>query len=93
MSQHWYTPEEYAEVKEANTRLEVANLQLKADNEKLREAKAEQYQLAQYYRAALQEIRDRTPANCYNDWPHHHWYLAKATEAINHKLTPPEQKP
>ena len=44
---------------------------------------AEQRQLAQFYRAALQEIRDRTPANQPYEWPHHHWYLGVASKAIN----------
>ena len=59
---------------------------LEAERDKLREEKAQQYQLARYYRTALQEIRDKTPANCHKEWPHHHWYLAKASTAINHKL-------
>ena len=59
---------------------------LEAERDKLREEKAQQYQLARYYRTALQEIRDKTPANCHKEWPHHHWYLAKASAAINHKL-------
>ena len=52
--------------------------------ERLEAEKAEQYQRAQFYRVALQEIRDNTPAGQPNCWPHHHWYLAKASKAINH---------
>ena len=65
----------------AADRIERLEAQLAA----LKKEKAEQYQLAQYYRVALQEIRDRTPANQHKEWPHHHWYLATATDAINHK--------
>ena len=54
--------------------------------ERLRREKTEQYQLAQYYRTTLQEIRDKTPANQHKKWPHHHWYLVTASDAINHKL-------
>ena len=67
---------------EAAERIEA----LEEENAKLREEKAQQYQLARYYRTVLQEIRDKTPANCHKEWPHHHWYLAKASAAINHKL-------
>jgi hypothetical protein len=58
--------------------------ELEAENERLRHEKAEWYQTAQRYRLALQEIRDRTPANQHDEWPHHHWYLATASHAINH---------
>jgi len=59
-------------------------LQLEAENERLRFAKAQWYQTAQHYRLALQEIRDATPANKHDEWPHHHFYLATARNAINH---------
>jgi len=57
---------------------------LRKDRERLRHGKAEWYQTAQHYRQTLQEIRDATPANKPDEWPHHHWYLSKACKAINH---------
>lgn len=33
-------------------------------------------------RAALEEIRDKTPANKHEVWPHHHWYLHRASTAL-----------
>ena len=69
---------------ECRSHLENLNEQ-EAKIDKLREEKAHQYQLARYYRTVLQEIRDKTPANCHKEWPHHHWYLCKATEAIMHQ--------
>ena len=58
--------------------------ELEAKVARLEKEKAEQYQRAQFYRGVLQEIRDNTPAGQPNDWPHHHWYLSKASKAINH---------
>jgi len=53
----------------------------------------EQYQRAEYYRAALIEIRDKTPAYMHDEWPHHHWYLNKASKAINHHFDFSPQPP
>lgn len=33
-------------------------------------------------RDALEEIRNRTPANNHEVWPHHHWYLHRASTAL-----------
>ena len=70
--------------------LEQENVALKAQLaahaevvERLKKEKAELYQEAQHYRAVLQEMRDNTPAGQPQCWPHHHWYLATASKAIN----------
>ena len=73
------------QVELADNALFVAK-ELEAELQALRRKKAEQYQLAQYYRSVLQEIRDKTPAGQHGEWPHHHWYLVTASDAINHKL-------
>jgi len=57
---------------------------LRKERERLRHGKAEWYQTAQHYRQTLQEIRDAKPAKKPDEWPHHHWYLCKASESINH---------
>ena len=93
--QHWEQSglacsfEEYLEdaLKErtlANQILHKHIAELEAKVGRLEKEKAEQYQRAQFYRGVLQEIRDNTPAGQPNDWPHHHWYLSKASKAINH---------
>lgn len=33
-------------------------------------------------RAALEKIRDATPANEHKKWPHHHFYLVVARKAL-----------
>jgi hypothetical protein len=58
--------------------------ELEAEVVRLKFGKAQWYQTAQHYRQALQEIRDATPANKHAEWPHHHFYLATASKAINH---------
>ena len=34
------------------------------------------------YRKALEKIRDATPANEHKKWPHHHFYLKTARDAL-----------
>lgn len=43
---------------------------------------AEYRQDAERYKTALETIRDSTPANASNKWPHHHYYLNVARMAL-----------
>lgn len=65
---------------------------LEDEIQRLREVNASTYQREQLYRTTLQEIRDATPANKHEVWPHHHWYLAKASEAVNHSFNSGDTK-
>jgi hypothetical protein len=69
---------------ETNRLLSLKVAELEAEVVRLKFGKAQWYQTAQHYRQALQEIRDATPANKHAEWPHHHFYLATASKAINH---------
>ena len=65
-------------------KVEEESARLTAENDELKAKLAETYQREQHYRTALQDIRDKTPANMHKEWPHHHWYLTRASNAINH---------
>lgn len=59
-------------------RLQATNKRVRHSQELRNEAADEIERL----REALQKIVDRTPANQHKEWPHHHFYLVTAKEAL-----------